>query len=97
MGNTTISNSETEIYYPSSWLVLGGPPMEDRCPDAEITFDQPQLGVVLDVPTMLWRVYEGHPGEGPVRIVMESTNIKDVAQYFTEYMAELKQYLEDIK
>lgn len=100
MGNTPISVPETEIYYPSDWLVNGGPPFNTmNCPDYEVDEDcdgHSVLSIVYDWDIKKWYVLSGlHGADAETRrgtVVMESTNLYDVSEYFRSYMASVKRW-----
>jgi hypothetical protein len=102
MGNVTISTTETEIYYPSDWLVDGGPPPAFMgCPPitSQILNEESAMNMVKIVwedfgqNSGRWNVIAGHPDSGEAFIVMQSTNYKDVATYFAQYMAKFERWL----
>jgi hypothetical protein len=85
VGNVTISTSETEIYYPSDWLVEGGPPFEVmNCPinDANNSWDDEDALMLVrrDTSDKPWRVVQ----KGMV--LMETSNHADAMMYMLSYM-----------
>jgi hypothetical protein len=100
MGNVTISTSETEIYYPSDWLIDGGPPPETMsCPNFRITDENAMsmLSIIWEdfgQNQGRWVVLAGDGEVGERFVVMHSTNYKDVATYFSQYMERLERWLQ---
>jgi hypothetical protein len=81
MGNVTISTKDTEIYYPSDWLIEGGPPFETmHCPEFIENEDVQPLQVIYNAQTRFFGVT--HNGF----IVMESKEPSDLAKYIKQYM-----------
>lgn len=105
MGNVTIYTSETQIYWPSDWLIdgTGATPESMGCPEitSQILNDETK-------PTMLTVIRDDYgsnagrwvvmAGDGEVSerfIVMHSTNWKDVLQYFMDYMYRFETWLQE--
>lgn len=83
MGNVTVSTTRTEIYYPSDWLIEGGPPFESMsCPKLEdqVDDDTEVLGIIYNPRTK----YFGVTRNG--FIVMESLDRLDIAGYIKDYI-----------
>lgn len=90
MGSVTVSTTDTEIYYPSDWLIEGGPTFESMsCPkvDDQIDEDVEPLQVIYNPRTRYFGVT--HNGF----IVMESKNPEDLADYVREYTQEFKSWV----
>lgn len=89
MGNVTIDTDFTKVYYPSEWLIEGGPPYGTMdCPD----FNEAALS--MTEPLSIVRTQGGENGlpwkvimEG--RVMMECVDPKDAANYVEGYMHEL--------
>jgi hypothetical protein len=95
MGNVLVSTDETEIYYPSDWLIEGSGATFTSigCPTNDAYYsDEDDSALSL--------IYRGWAAK-PWRIVqqgyvmMESTNIADVTQYFKDYTTKFQQWLEE--
>lgn len=99
MGDVTISTEETTIYWPSDWLVNGaGTTFNDAgCPKLDIGEEDmfSILSIVFDFDDATWRVYTGDLNEGDVIVLMKSTNYKDVATYFSDFMQKTKQWWDE--
>src|SRR6516225_11875529 len=90
MGNVTISTTETTIYYPSDWLVEGGPPYDVMgCPDDDTNDDDPKLVLAMDRLTQHWQIIDNG------KVVMDSTNKVDIAKYFTDYMFGIESWYQE--
>lgn len=92
MGNCTISTRDTSIYYPSDWLVDGGPPLNTMgCPEANVTEDDEDLPLKL--------IYnKGTKYFGIVvneHIVMESKDRQDIAGYVKDYVEKLQLWVSE--
>jgi hypothetical protein len=93
MGKSTISTTDTEIYYPSDWLIDGGPPFDVMsCPKAEDqTDDEQKLGIIYNTKTQYFGIVcQGY-------IVMESKEAKDLAKYIQDYAYEYQYWVENNK
>lgn len=92
MGDVTISTNDTTIYYPSDWLIEGGPTFESMgCPEPEFIQegeDVEPLQVIYNKRTKFFGV--AHNGF----IVMESKESKDLGKYIQEYMKGLQDWVE---
>jgi hypothetical protein len=81
MGNVTISTNRTTIYYPSDWLIEGGPPFETmECPEVIEDEDVQPLQVIYNSKTKFFGIT--HNGF----IVMESKDRLDIAGYIKDYV-----------
>jgi hypothetical protein len=98
MGNVTISTSETNIYWPSDWLVDGSGATYEVMGCPKLTIDETVsfsvVAIAFDIDNAKWQVIVGGEGE-EATVVMESTNYKDVATYLLEYMQKTRQWWDD--
>jgi hypothetical protein len=83
MGNVTISTIDTTIYYPSDWLIEGGPPFETMdCPKGMISDDDTLIPLEL--------IYNDNTKFFGLQmcgfIVMESKEPQDLAKYVKDYV-----------
>ena len=92
MGDVTVSTRNTSIYYPSDWLVDGGPPLDTMgCPLAnedENDEDLP-LKLIYNKDTR----YFGIVQEG--RVLMESKDRLDIAGYIKDYVEKLQLWVQE--
>ena len=92
MGNVTISTNDTTIYYPSDWLIDGGPTFESmQCPPAEVDEDDADLPLKLiynQRTKYFGIVQQGH-------IVMESKSSRDIATYFGDYVMRMREWVQE--
>ena len=92
MGNVPISTKETTLYYPTDWLIEGGPTFEAMgCPETQLETDDTifPLSIVHNAKTGFF----GCTQQGFV--LMESTNPKDIAQYVQEYVSSLQGWIKE--
>ena len=100
MGNTPISTSETEIYYPSDWMIEGGPTFGSMgCPtilrDPSDFLSISLVNIELET---RWRIVITSPIDpGEMVVLAESTNKKDIVKYFMDYMESFDKWLLDSK
>lgn len=90
MGNTPISTKNTTIYYPSDWLIEGGPTFEQMgCPEIDQAADDRviPLGIVYNEKTG----YFGLVQQGFV--MMESKDRLDIAGYVKDYVEGLQNWV----
>lgn len=90
MGNTTISTKDTEIYYPSDWLIEGGPTFESmNCPKPDVGMDDTNIPLTL--------VYNQKNGFfGVVMngfILMESKDARDLTKYISDYVQSFQEWV----
>lgn len=96
MGNVTVSTKNTQVYYPTDWLIEGGPPFEstEAIPNDDAAYayeDIEPLQVIYNKTTEYFGITHNH------YIVMESKDPRDVAQYVLDYVEGFKQWVEDQK
>lgn len=91
MGDTTISTKNTEIYYPSDWLIEGGPPFETmNCPQPNVEgVDQQKLEIIYNDNTKYFGVVCGG------FIVMESKDVRDLATYVGDYAMAFRNWVQE--
>lgn len=90
MGDVTVSTNDTFIYYPSNWLIEGGPPFESMsCPKAEPGYDD--LAIPLE---LIYNSRTEYFGISMLDfILIESTNAKDIAKYVQDYVQGFQDWL----
>lgn len=91
MGNTPISTSTTNIYYPSNWLIEGGPPPNVNCPinDADNSWaadNDISITIREGKEKPWWVVCQD-------RILMETSEPSEVAAYILSYTNEYRDWL----
>ena len=92
MGNVTVSTTRTEIYYPSDWLIEGGPPFESMsCPKLEdqVDDDTEVLAIIYNPRTKYFGVTQNG------FIVMESLDRLDIAGYIKDYVEKLQLWVQE--
>jgi hypothetical protein len=81
MGREVVDKKNTQIYYPSDWLVEGGPTFESaNCPKFQEDEDVEPLQIIYNKTTKYFGVTQGE------FIVMESKDRQDVAEYVKDYI-----------
>ena len=91
MGNVLVSTDETEIYYPTKWLVDGGPTYgavgcPTRSKDDEWRVDE--LSLSWNPENGRWAIIQQN------NVVMESSNMIDVLQFYKDFMQDLVDFFE---
>lgn len=92
MGNVPVSTSDTEIYYPSDWLIEGGPPFNVMaCPKLHEQFgdDVEPLQVIYNTKTRYFGVVHNE------HIVMESKDPEVMANYVKQYAVAFKLWVDE--
>lgn len=91
MGNVTVSTSRTQIYYPSDWLIDGGPTFESMgCPEPKVgAWDVDTLKLIYNKDTRYFGIV--HNGA----IVMESTDRLDIADYVKDYVEKFQMFVQE--
>lgn len=89
MGSTPVSGKDTIIYYPSDWLIEGGPTFEQMgCPEVEIKDDtQLPLTIIYNAKTGWFGIMQQN------FVMMESRDRLDIAGYVKDYVEGLQTWI----